>query len=153
MRGILVLMAKTTTRKIKKLLIVGNWKLNPQTEAEAQKLFVAIKKEAATKTATTEIALCVPFVFIGGLYKNIKSGRVALGAQDVFFEDKGAFTGEVSVSMIKNMGVTHVIVGHSERRLLGETNEFVAKKTPRSSNFFRQLSTNSGMAKTTRYNN
>jgi len=96
-----------------KPLIVANWKMNPSSLAEAKKLFKAVKN--------TKAIICPPFVYLSAL-------RVA-GAQDCFWEDSGAYTGEVSPLMLKNMGVEYVIIGHSERRkYFKETNEIIEKK-------------------------
>ena len=83
-----------------KPLIVANWKMNPQTLKEAKLLFNRVKKTGGI--------ICPPFVYLSALKAN--------GAQDVFWEESGAFTGEISPLMLKNMGVKYVIIGHSERR-------------------------------------
>lgn len=96
-----------------KPLIVANWKMNPQSLAEAKRLFASVKNLGAV--------ICPPFVYLSALRAN--------GAQDVFYEEKGAFTGEVSPVMLKNLGVQYVIIGHSERRKnQKETDEMVNKK-------------------------
>lgn len=99
-------------------IIIANWKENPQTVEEAVSLAKAVDSEG--------VVIAPPFVFLEAVGKAIK--KAALGAQDIFWEDKGAFTGEVSGSQLKNLGVKYVIVGHSERRRLGDTDEIVAKK-------------------------
>lgn len=96
-----------------KPLIVANWKMNPTTLKEAQALFEAVKDRGAV--------ICPPFVYLSSLKAN--------GAQDVFCENSGAFTGEISPLMLKNLGVEYVIIGHSERRKhLQETNAIIDKK-------------------------
>lgn len=107
-----------------KPLIVANWKCNPPTFAEAKKLFLAVS-EGANKTKA-EVVICPPFVFIPGLSAITKS-PIKLGAQDTFFQE-GAFTSQVSVSMLKQFGCKYAIMGHSEKRALGETNEIISKK-------------------------
>jgi len=100
-------------------LIIANWKLNPQTAKEAVDL--------AKKIDSENSVICPPFPFLGAVLKIIKKSK--LGAQNVFWEDKGAYTGEVSAAMLKSFGVEYVITGHSERRRhLGETDEMISKK-------------------------
>lgn len=121
-------MKKATGHEKRSILVVGNWKLNPQTQKSATTLFSHIKKAVASKQAHARVALCPPVVFFGSVQKLSNTGRIALGAQDVFFESQGAFTGQISLSMLKDVGVQYVIVGHSEKRAQGESNETVAKK-------------------------
>lgn len=99
-------------------LLVANWKMNPTSENEAIRLAKAIDKEG--------IAIAPPFIFLPALKKVLKNA--SLGAQDAFWEEKGAFTGEVSPPMLKKLGVEYVIIGHSERRALGETDAIINKK-------------------------
>lgn len=100
-------------------LIVANWKLNPQTEAEAIKLAKISDQE--------NVVVAAPFVFLEVLKKILKKAK--LGAENSSIEESGAFTGEVSAKMLKNLGVSYVIIGHSERRkYFGETDEIVNKK-------------------------
>ncbi len=113
-----------------KKIIVANWKMNPISFQEAQKILKnTIKSVKISKKS--EVVFCVPFVWlekIGRLLKN-KQGY-SLGAQDAFWEsESGAFTGEISPIMLKNLGVQYVILGHSERRRwLKESNEMINKK-------------------------
>ena len=112
-------------------LIVANWKENPRTEREAFKLFgdtAAIKHSQGV-----QMVVCPPLVFLDGIAKKFRVVRskpgLALGAQDVFWEDQGAYTSEVGPKMLKSLGVRYVIVGHSERRkLLHETDMMVNRK-------------------------
>ena len=87
-----------------KQLIIGNWKMNPRTVLEARKLSDAVKKEAG-KLRNTDVAMCPPFVFIGDLAPRI-TGKCVLCAQNVSFEEEGAFTGEVSTAMLKSLKPT-----------------------------------------------
>ena len=104
-----------------KKLIVANWKMNPATIEEAKNIFEGIKKGAGD--TETKVVICPPFVYLAELK------GLTLGAQDIFYEEKGAFTGEVSAEMLKNLGVEYVIIGHSERRkYLGETDEIINVK-------------------------
>lgn len=111
---------------MRKKLIVGNWKMNPRTVALARSNFLAIKK-GAKECKNVTAAIAAPFVFLPELSKSASAG-LALGAQNVSAEKEGAFTGEVSAAMLSGMKVSYVIIGHSERRSLGETNEFINKK-------------------------
>lgn len=116
---------KITNAAEKKNLIVANWKCNPSTLEEA-KLLASLFKKEALKLKKTEIVLCPPFVFIQGLNG---SGNLNLGAQNCFWEEGGAYTGEVSPLMLKNLNCQYIILGHSERRrLLNETDEMINRK-------------------------
>jgi len=97
-----------------KLFIIGNWKMNPSTLTDAKKLFNKVKK--------TKAIICPPFVYLS-LFK-----YDFLGAQDCYYEQSGAYTSQVSPKMLKSVGVKYVIIGHSERRALGETEEVIDKK-------------------------
>lgn len=108
-------------------LIVGNWKSNPMTLDKAKDLFVAVRK-GVRSIKDVEVVVAPPFPFLQDINKLSPSGRIGIAAQDVFYEMGGAYTGEVSLSMLQSVGVRTVIVGHSERRALGETDEVVAKK-------------------------
>ncbi len=99
-----------------KPLIIGNWKMNPSTVKEAVELVEGIKDKDS-------FVICPPFVFLP-LFKDVKKG-----AQDLFWEKEGAFTGEISPLMLKDLGCEYVIIGHSERReYFKETDEIVNKK-------------------------
>jgi len=104
-----------------KPLIVANWKCNPVSKKEAEDIFKGIKKGA--KKTSVEVVICAPFVYLP-LLKGL-----TIGAQNVFYEDKGTYTGEISGSMLRDLGVEYVIIGHSERRkYFGETDEVINKK-------------------------
>ncbi len=105
-----------------KPLIVANWKMNPVTMKEAEELFNSVF-ECVKNIKNTETVICPPFIYLP-LLKGL-----TLGAQDCYWEEKGAYTGEVSVAMLKEMGCKYVIIGHSERRkIFNETNQNVNKK-------------------------
>jgi triosephosphate isomerase len=108
-----------------KKIIIGNWKMNPLTTKEAEKLFDNVVK-GATDIKKTEIVICPPFLYLEKLKKISK--KMSLGAQDAFWGDIGAFTGEVSGEMIYNIGARYVILGHSERRAMGEINSDINRK-------------------------
>lgn len=110
-----------------KKLIIGNWKMYPASLKDAKAKFTSIKKTAST-LRNVQTVVCPPLVYISDLKKLVTGHRVVVGAQNAWFENEGAFTGEVSLSMLASVGVGHVIVGHSERRALGETEELVNKK-------------------------
>lgn len=108
-------------------LVVANWKMSPETLEEAKKVFNGARL-GAKGLKNTDVVVCPPFPFIQPLSKLNYPKNMFLGAQNIASEIKGAFTGEVSAEMIKNLGVKFSIVGHSERRKMGETNEIVVKK-------------------------
>ena len=110
-----------------KPLIVANWKCNPATLKEAKRLFNLVKK-GTKNIRNAEVVICPPFLFLPSL--QVTGLRLQFGAQDCFWQEKGAFTGEVSPPMLKNLGCKYVIVGHSERRrYFKETDEMINKKT------------------------
>jgi len=108
-----------------KKLIIGNWKMSPATLAEAKKL-VANTAKVATKLKKTTAVIAPAFVHIAPF--GTKKSKILWGAQDVCSKREGSMTGEVSVRMLKDLKVEFVIIGHSERRATGETNEIIAKK-------------------------
>jgi len=110
-----------------KKIIIANWKMNPRSVKEANSIFISIKKIAGT-LKNVQAIICPPFVHLSDLNKKVTGHRCVLGAQDLFYENKGAYTGEISPGMLKSLGIKYVIVGHSERRALGETDEFINKK-------------------------
>ena len=112
---------------MKKPLIVANWKCNPTTLAEAKRLLNSVKK-GAKNIKNVEVVICPPFVYLATSNKQQATG-IKLGAQDCFWEESGAFTGEVSPKMLRNLGLKYVIIGHSERRKnFKETDEIINKK-------------------------
>lgn len=113
---------------MKKPFIVANWKMNPASLKEAEVLFNSVGK-GIEKIKNIEVVICPPFVYLGASAFAKGYGGLAFGSQDVFWEDSGAFTGEVSALMLKELGVKYVIIGHSERRKhFKETNEMIEKK-------------------------
>lgn len=113
-------------------LFAANWKMNfTANEARAMlaALRVEIDPEASQLAKDREVMVAPPAVLIPAVAQALAGSSIALGAQNMHFEDKGAFTGEVSAPMLRPFGVTHVILGHSERRhIFGETNELINKK-------------------------
>ncbi len=112
-----------------KPLIVANWKMNPQTLAEAKKLFNLVKR-GIKNIKNAEVVICPPFVYLPVLLGCDKSSlAIDIGGQNCFWEEKGAYTGGISSLMLKNLGADYVIIGHSERRkFLNETDEQINKK-------------------------
>jgi triosephosphate isomerase len=105
--------------------VAGNWKMNT-TESEAIALSAAVVERTAG--ARCDVAVCVPFPHLAAVREVVQGTHVAAGAQDVYWEEKGAYTGEVSVTMLADY-CRYVIIGHSERRqLFGETDAWVARK-------------------------
>ncbi len=108
-------------------LIAGNWKMNG-TLAEAKTITQAVVKSAGA-IHDADILLCPPFTALTAVGELIKGSAIGLGAQNAYSEAKGAFTGEISVSMLKEVGCSYVIIGHSERRqFFGDTDELIQKK-------------------------
>jgi triosephosphate isomerase len=111
----------------RKKLIAGNWKMN-KTPADGVALVRDIVM-AVGKQSDVEVVVCPPFTGLESAGKALDGSNVKLGAQNMHFEASGAFTGEISAPMLRSIFVTHVILGHSERRtLFGETDELVNKK-------------------------
>lgn len=114
-------------KKNKKPLVVGNWKTNPATYNEARERFQAIKRASANHKGI-DVVICPPFPYIFTLNSLAGKGVVGIGAQDVSIYGTGSKTGEVSASMIETSGAKYVIIGHSERRAMGDTDTVVAAK-------------------------
>ncbi len=107
-------------------IIAGNWKMN-KTAAEGAALVNELKP--LVKDADCDVVVCVPFTDIPAVSAAAKGSNIHVGAQNVHFAEKGAYTGEISAEMLKEFGVEYVIIGHSERRqYFGETDETVNKR-------------------------
>lgn len=109
-----------------KALVVANWKMNPDSLKAAKKLLEATKKAAASAKGVSVI-VCPPAVFLRDIAAS-RAGKVAFGAQNIYFENRGSYTGEVSPVQVKDAKATYVIVGHAERRAMGESNDDARKK-------------------------
>ena len=107
-------------------LIIGNWKMYPKEAKKAKRIWGELKKNSSSPKA--KVVICPPMPYLGAFLSSPGVFRIAVGAQDVFGEDEGARTGEVSPAMVKSLGAQYVILGHSERRALGETDKEVAQK-------------------------
>ncbi len=115
------------------MLIVGNWKAYVQTTDHAKKLYASVKRLASsTALRDTQIVLAMPAPYLGifgtGGKTSAALSRVLLAAQDLSLSTGGAATGEVTAVLLRNLGVTHAIIGHSERRAMGETDQMVSEK-------------------------
>ena len=110
----------------RKYFVAGNWKMNT-TKAQAVELAKGVAK--GVTDGSVDVGVAPPFVYLDAVGQAIAGSSVLLGAQDVYFEKNGAFTGEISVEMLKDVGVKFVLTGHSERRhVIKEPSELVAKK-------------------------
>jgi triosephosphate isomerase (TIM) len=116
---------------MKQKLIAGNWKMNGSQEANAT--LVAALRAGLSSPLACGVALCVPAPYLASVAALVQGSPMAVGAQDVSQHDAGAYTGEVSAAMLKDLGVRYAIVGHSERRQYhGETDAVVAAKAQKS---------------------
>ena len=112
----------------RKVFIAGNWKMNKNV-AETKALAAELKAKFAGVTEI-EVAICPTFTSLAAAVEVLKGSNVKVGAQNIHWADNGAFTGEISGSMLKELGVEYVIIGHSERRqYFGETDETVNKRS------------------------
>lgn len=113
---------------MRKMIIAGNWKMN-NTIPEALKLFASIQHHIKAVPDGVEVVLVPPFTSLYSLSISLQDTELKLGAQDIYWEDIGAYTGEISGPFLKDAGCSYVIIGHSERRkYFGETDETVNKK-------------------------
>ena len=113
---------------MRRFLVAGNWKMNLD-RAAGVSLAQGLAKHAATPSEGVDVLVCPPYPYLIPVGDAISGSAVCLGAQDVYFEKPGAFTGEVSVDMLKDVGCDYVILGHSERRhVLDETDQVINRK-------------------------
>ena len=109
-------------------LVVGNWKMHPSTLAEARRLVVQLRTLARKFSPAVTVVVAPPTVYLADLVRLSPSGRIQFGVQNIWPGSTGAQTGEESVPMVSSCGASYVIIGHSERRANGETDEQVAAK-------------------------
>ncbi|MGP1382696.1 MAG: triose-phosphate isomerase [Thainema sp.] len=110
---------------MRKIVIAGNWKMF-KTQVETQEFLQGFMPLLSETPEEREVVLCAPFTDLGTLSRNLHGSRIKVGAQNVHWEETGAFTGEVSAPMLTEIGVRYVVIGHSERRqYFGETDETV----------------------------
>lgn len=113
---------------MRKKVVAGNWKMNKDLSGTIE-LISAIKNELSKSETSKGVIVCPPFTNLESAKTVLEGSAIKLGAQNMHFEDSGAFTGEVSADMLKSVGCEYVILGHSERRtLFGETDEIINKK-------------------------
>ena len=109
-------------------VIAGNWKMNKDVH-QTEELINGLKKALDFSLTNVKVVICPPFTSLETAQQLLQGSPIALGAQNMYYEDEGAFTGEVSAKMLKGVGCQYVILGHSERRqYFRETDEFINKK-------------------------
>lgn len=113
---------------MRSIVVAGNWKMH-KLAGEARQFTTELMSRLSGLNASVTVVLCPPFTALAEVADAIAGTRLCLGAQNVYWEERGAYTGEVSPSMIRDAGCAYVIIGHSERRQhFGETNETVNRK-------------------------
>jgi triosephosphate isomerase len=113
---------------MRKKVIAGNWKMNNDL-SESQSLISKLINALSNEKISCDVIVCPPFTSLSEAHSLLKNSAIKLGAQNMYFEENGAFTGEISASMLKSTGCEYVILGHSERRtIFGETDQVINKK-------------------------
>ena len=114
---------------MRKPFVAGNWKMNTDSHTSVELVERIASGSVKTAGQSVTVAVCPPFVYLQSVAKALGSSGIVVGAQDIYFEPKGAFTGEISASMLKDVGCLYCLCGHSERRhVIGETDELINKK-------------------------
>lgn len=107
--------------------VIGNWKMYPSSLKEAQRIFSSIKKKIPS-VSRAKVILCIPDLYMAPIVASAGKGKISIGGQDCHVDDEGARTGETSPRALRSTGATCVILGHSERRAMGETDEIISQK-------------------------
>jgi len=114
---------------MRKPFVAGNWKMNTDSHTGVELVERIASGSVETAGQSVTVAVFPPFVYLQAVAKALSSSSIAVGAQDIYFEPKGAFTGEISASMLKDVGCLYCLCGHSERRhVIGESDELINKK-------------------------
>lgn len=114
---------------MRKPFVAGNWKMNTDSHSSVELVKAIASGSSEIAGQNVHVAVMPPFVYLQSVAKALSTTSIALGAQDIYYEQKGAFTGEISAAMLKDIGCTYVLCGHSERRhVIGETDELINKK-------------------------
>ncbi|GHV18608.1 triosephosphate isomerase [Clostridia bacterium] len=117
-----------------KTIMAANWKMN-MTNSEAKAFIKEFKEKVEGLDNGVQIVICAPFTALAKLAKKTRETNIAIGAENMYFEEKGAYTGEISAAMLVDIGVQYVILGHSERRtIFGESDELINKKVKQALN-------------------
>ncbi|MDR3609755.1 MAG: triose-phosphate isomerase [Ignavibacteriaceae bacterium] len=113
---------------MRRKVIAGNWKMNNDLK-ETQNLISKLSAGLSNSEVNCDVIVCPPFTSLSEAYALLKDTKIKLGAQNMYFESSGAFTGEISAAMLKSVGCEYVILGHSERRnIFGESDELINSK-------------------------
>lgn len=112
---------------MKTKIVVANWKMAPNTLEDAKRIWTTTNK-SIEKTRNIKLVVCPPDIYLNNLLKNKRSSKIKFGAQDISAQSSYAHTGEIGAEMVRNVGAEYVLIGHSERREMGESNDLVAKK-------------------------
>ena len=113
---------------MRRKIIAGNWKMNNDLK-ETQNLITKLAAGLSGESINCDVIICPPYTSLSEAYSLIKDTKIKLGAQNMYFETTGAFTGEISAEMLKSVGCEYVILGHSERRtIFGESDQIINKK-------------------------
>jgi len=114
---------------MRKPFVAGNWKMDTDSRSSTELARAIALATNAIAGQTVDVAVCPPLVYLQSVKDALDASNISLGAQNVYNEDNGAFTGETSCQMLKDIGCTYVIIGHSERRhVMGETDEMINRK-------------------------